>query len=156
MPPQAIHAFHLRRAGPADAAPITACVTAAYSPWIARIGRKPAPMQDDYASLIDTGHVVVADSAGSIIGVLVLAKTPDGFLLENVAVLPSHQAQGVGKALLKHAEQVALEMGYASLYLYTNERMAENVALYRRVGYVEYAHRTEHGHSRVFMRKTLV
>ena len=156
MSAQATTPFQLRRATPADAGPVSACVEAAHSPWTARIGHKPAPMQDDYAVLIDTGHVVVADAAGSIVGMLVLAQTPDGFLLENVAVLPSWHGQGVGRALLQHAEHVAANLGHASLYLYTNERMTENIALYARAGYVEYARRTEHGHARVFMRKPLV
>ena len=105
--------------------------------------------------MIDSGHVVVADAAHSIVGVLVLAQTPDGFLLENVAVLPACHGQGIGRALLLHAEQVAAETGYASLYLYTNERMTENIALYRRIGYVECTREQQHGHPRVFMRKML-
>ena len=35
-----------------DIAQIEAIVEAAYSPYIERIGRKPAPMLDDYASQV--------------------------------------------------------------------------------------------------------
>ena len=149
--------FHLRRAEPSDAPSVAACVEAAYHPWIARVGRRPAPMQDDYAVVIDTrDDVTVAVGAlGQIIGVVVLDRTPDGLLLENVAVLPALHGRGVGKALLMHAEVVARNMGYASLYLYTNAGMTENIALYSRIGYVEYARFDQDGHPRVFMRKTL-
>jgi ribosomal protein S18 acetylase RimI-like enzyme len=65
------------------------------------------------------------------------------------------KGRGVGKALLLHAEHEARKRGYASLYLYTNEKMSENIALYTRVGYVEYERRQEEGFRRMFLRKTL-
>ena len=39
--------------------------------------------------------------------------------------------------------------------LYTNAGMTENIALYAKIGYVEYARSAQHGHPRVFMRKML-
>jgi ribosomal protein S18 acetylase RimI-like enzyme len=112
-------------------------------------------MLQDYSAVIQTEHVVVADKSGEIAGVLVLAETPDGFLIDNVAVLPSRKGQGIGKALLVHAEHEARERGYTSLYLYTNEEMSENISLYAKVGYVEYERRQEAGFRRVFLRKAL-
>ncbi len=112
-------------------------------------------MLQDYAAVIQTEHVVVAEQDSEIAGVLVLRETPEGFLLDNVAVLPSRKGQGVGKALLVHAEREARKRGYTSLYLYTHEKMAENIALYARVGYVEVERREEDGFRRVFMRKAL-
>ena len=84
-----------------------------------------------------------------------LCETPNGFLVDNVAVFPSRKGQGVGKTLLVHAEHEARKRGYTSLYLYTNEKMSENIALYTQVGYVEYERRQEEGFRRVFMRKAL-
>ena len=57
--------------------------------------------------------------------------------------------------LLVHAELEARYRSYTSLYLYTHEKMAENIALYARVGYVEVERREEDGFRRVFMRKAL-
>ena len=45
--------------------------------------------------------------------------------------------------------------GYDSIYLYTQEIMTENQALYERIGYVEYARRHEIGLDRIYMRKRL-
>ena len=112
-------------------------------------------MLQDYSAVIQAEHVIVAEERREIVGVLVLAETPDGFLIDNVAVFPSRKGQGIGKALLVHAEHEARERGYASLYLYTNEKMAENIALYKKVGYVEYQRRQEEGFRRVFLRKAL-
>ena len=72
-----------------------------------------------------------------------------------VAVDPAHQGSGIGRALLEHAEQAARQAGYDSIYLYTHELMAENLALYERIGYVEYDRRREDWAARVFMRKQL-
>ena len=149
--------FHLRRAELSDAPSVAACVEAAYHPWIERVGRRPAPMQDNDAVVIQTRDdvTVAVNDAGHIIGVVVLDRAPDGLLLENVAVLPKAHGDGDGKALLLHAEVVARNMGHASLYLYTNTGMTENIALYAKIGYVEYARFEQDGHPRVFMRKTL-
>jgi ribosomal protein S18 acetylase RimI-like enzyme len=147
--------LHLRRARPGDAPAVAACVNAAYSHWVPRIGRKPWPMLQDYASVVETEHVVVAEIKDEIAGILVLCETPDGLLIDNVAVFPKYKGQGVGRALLVHAEAEAAARGHASLYLYTNEKMSENIALYIKVGYVEYERRQEKGFRRVFLRKAL-
>jgi ribosomal protein S18 acetylase RimI-like enzyme len=46
------------------------------------------------------------------LGVLVLAETGEGFLLDNVAVSPQTQGRGIGKKLLEFAEQRAQAKGY--------------------------------------------
>src|SRR5262249_42805887 len=125
----AMSTLYLREALPGDAAAVNACVQAAYAPWVKRIGRKPWPMLQDYALVIREQHVVIAEADGQLAGVLVLAETDEGFLIDNVAVHPSKKGQGIGKALLVHAEQEAVARGYESVYLYTNDRMTENIAM---------------------------
>jgi len=112
-------------------------------------------MLQDYRVVIETQDAFVAECDGRLSGVLVVSETDDGFLIDNVAVLPTLQGHGIGRALLVHAEEQARAKGYDSIYLYTNEAMAENIALYARVGYVEYERRQEQGFRRVFMRKPL-
>ncbi len=132
-----------------------ACVHAAYRHYVERIGTTPGPMRDDYAEVIRTRHVTVAESAGKVAGVLVLDRTDEGFLLENVAVDPAHGGKGVGRMLLELAEAEARRAGFDSVYLYTHEKMTENQALYAKIGYVEYDRRMEVGLARVYMRKKL-
>jgi GNAT superfamily N-acetyltransferase len=112
-------------------------------------------MTEDYAKVIRERRVTVAESRGTIIGVLVLAVTDEGFLLENVAVDPSHHGKGLGKTLIGFAEAEARREGFHSIYLYTHEKMTENLALYSKIGYVEFDRRTEKGLARVYMRKSL-
>ena len=84
-----------------------------------------------------------------------LRVTKEGFLIDNVAVHPDHRGEGLGRALLDLAEAEARRAGFASVYLYTHEKMTENLALYSKIGYVEYDRRRERGFSRVYMRKPL-
>jgi ribosomal protein S18 acetylase RimI-like enzyme len=115
----------------------------------------PGPMTDDYAEVIRDRRVTVAERHGAIVGVIVLAVTDEGFLVDNVAVHPSHRGTGLGRALLKFAEAEARRAGFDSIYLYTHEQMTENLALYARIGYVEYDRRFQGAFSLVYMRKRL-
>jgi ribosomal protein S18 acetylase RimI-like enzyme len=142
-------------AQPSDLDAVRDCVTAAYSPWIERIGRRPMPMDEDYAALIRAGEVYVIRGPEAISAVLVVRPLAETLLIENVAVAPARQKQGLGRTLLRFAEQVALRHGLTSAMLYTNVLMTENIALYQRLGYVETERRIEHGFVRVFMRKPL-
>ncbi len=147
--------YAVRPATELDAAAVTACVHAAYRHYIERIGKPPGPMTEDYAKVIRERRVFVAENQEKITGVLVLAATDEGFLLENVAVHPSHHGKGLGRTLLELAEAQARREGFESIYLYTHEKMTENQALYAKIGYVEFARRTEKGLARVYMRKSL-
>lgn len=147
--------YSFRPASEHDALGVTACVNAAYRHYVERIGRPPGPMTEDYAKVIRERRVTVAESGGGIIGVLVLAVTQEGFLLENVAVDPSHHGKGLGRVLIEFAEAEARREGFASIYLYTHKKMTENQALYAKIGYVEFDRRTENGLTRVYMRKSL-
>lgn len=145
----------LREAGAADAGDIAACVRRAYQRFERRLGCSPAPMLQDYRQVIASDCVWVAVVGDRVLGVLVVSAGPSGMVLENVAVDPSAQGQGVGKQLLLLAERLALDAGYPCLDLYTNVLMVENRVLYGRFGYREYATRQEQGFSRVYMRKVL-
>lgn len=147
---------NLRLASPADAPQIARIAEAAYTPYVARMGgRRPAPMDLDYAALIDEAEVWVAEADGGVVGFLVLVAEEDGMLLEGVAVHPAHQGTGAGRALLVRAEDRARAGGHARIRLYTHEVMVENQALYERIGYVETHRAHEHGFDRVFYEKAL-
>jgi ribosomal protein S18 acetylase RimI-like enzyme len=112
-------------------------------------------MSADYARLVAEGRVRVAVQSGEVAGLLVLLPRADHLLLDNVAVHPRWQGRGLGRLLLEEAEAVARAGGHAVLRLYTNEVMAENLALYRRLGYRETHRAEEDGFRRVHMAKDL-
>jgi ribosomal protein S18 acetylase RimI-like enzyme len=89
------------------------------------------------------------------VGVIVLTVDDEGFLIDNVAVEPSHRGEGLGRALLEFAEAEAQRRGFDSIHLYTHEKMTENLAIYSRLGYLEYDRRSQGKFSLVYMRKHL-
>ena len=145
----------IRRAAGTDAAEIAGCVAEAYRYYIHRLGHPPGPMLEDYGQVIVEREVFVAEFGHQIVGVLVLTQTEEGFLLDNIAVIPKHHGEGIGRRLLELAEEQAKSAGFGSIYLTTHEKMTENQALYARMGYTEYTRRIEKGFSRVYMRKLL-
>jgi len=146
----------LRTARPEDRAVVEAIVRAAYSIYVARIGKPPGPMLDDYPGLIAASAVnVLEEPDGLIAAIIVLLPRPDHLLLDNIAVRPDRQGQGLGRRLIAFAESEARQLGYAELRLYTHETMTENIAFYTRLCFRETGRGHEAGYDRVFMTKPL-
>lgn len=127
--------LEIRRAGLPDAPAILALTRAAYAPWAALIGREPKPMQADYRAALARHRIDLAYRAGRLAGLIETSEEPGALLVENVAVSPDFQGQGLGRTLMAHAEQLARSQGYGTIRLYTNQRFARNVQLYLRLGY---------------------
>ena len=108
-----------------------------------------------YDEIVRDHRMFVVDGGEEIIGVLVLIEEESGLLLDNIAVRPSRQGEGIGRRLMEHAETEGWRLGYAHLDLYTHQRITENIALYARHGYEEIERRVERGYPRVYMRKRL-
>jgi ribosomal protein S18 acetylase RimI-like enzyme len=148
-------AIRIRSADSADVPTIERIVHDAYQHYLARMGKPPGPMLDDYAARVSEGVVWVVENAGTVVGILVLLPKPDHLLLDNIAVNPRHQHLGFGRLLLEFAEAEARRQGYGEIRLYTHQTMTENQRLYAAIGYEEMGRGTEAGYERVFMRKRL-
>jgi len=155
MAGRAVNAVRLRAATPANVSRLTELARAAYGPYVERLGGPPRPLVDDYAAVVRDFDVTVAVRDGEVVGMIVLGADDEGFVVDNVAVEPSQHGTGVGRALLEHAEAEARRAGFDSIYLYTHELMTENVALYTRIGYVEYERRDHGDATLVYLRKRL-
>ena len=145
----------LRGARSNDRDSLDRLVRDAYRPYVARLGRAPAPMGYDHAALIADGVVTVAELDGAVAGMVALLPRADHLLLDTIAVAPACQGRGVGRALMAHADAEARRHGLAEVRLYTNVLMTENIATYLRAGYVETGRRDDQGFSRVFFSKRL-
>ena len=90
----------------ADASDVAELVDAAYGHYVERIGMVPGPMTLDYAEVVRTAAGDGHRRDGSIVGLLVLNVTDEGFVVENVAVHPSELQRGLGRGLaLAEAEE---------------------------------------------------
>lgn len=146
--------MQIRLATAEDVAAIEAIVERAYGVYVERIGMRPGPMEDDYGERVEAGLVsVAADDA--VVGLIVLIREPDSLLVENVAVDPERQGEGIGRALLAFAEDEAARVGRDRLSLYTHEKMSENLALYGQLGYSVDERRQQGGFALVFLSKRL-
>jgi len=131
-------------------------VNEAYAHYIERMGKPPGPMLDDYARRIEAGQVWVLESDGAIAGLVVLEDQGQGsLLLDNIAVSPSAQGQGIGRRLIAFTETEARRRGCQQVRLYTHVLMVENIALYTRLGFRETDRISEKGFDRVYMAKAL-
>ena len=113
-------------------------------------------MTADYDRAV-TEHVVeLLEDEGKLVGLVELVPEDCFVMIENLAVEPGRQGQGVGGKLLRHAEDVALGLGHEEVRLYTNAAFASNIAFYASRGYAEYERGTiVPGSVTVFMKKRL-
>jgi GNAT superfamily N-acetyltransferase len=142
----------IRPAVDADVPEIRVCVTEAYAIYLGRMDRPPAPLNDDHEAQVREGLVHV-EIDGSLRGLIVVLARPDHLFVENLAVRPVFQGQGIGTRLLAFVESRARALGKSEVRLDTNERMTENLRYYSARGYRETGRGVVDGYSRVFLSK---
>jgi N-acetylglutamate synthase-like GNAT family acetyltransferase len=134
-PPRLHPGIEIWRAAASDAPAIRELTRAAYTKWIATIGREPTPMTVDYDARVREHRIELLHVDGSLAALIELVPEAGHLLVENVAVLPAFQSRGYGTRLLAHAEAVAASLGLSAMRLYTNPLFAGNIQLYGRLGY---------------------
>jgi ribosomal protein S18 acetylase RimI-like enzyme len=127
--------FTMKQATVADAAAVRALTREAYQKWVAVTGREPLPMRVDYAEALLKNRFDLLHEGETLAALIETQREPDHLLIVNVAVAPAFQKRGLGRRLMAHAETLAVEAGIPKLLLYTNSLMAENIALYKKLGY---------------------
>lgn len=149
----------MRQATAADAAAVLALTREAYTRWVAVTGREPLPMRVDYAEALKMHRFDLLYEGAALAALIETAREPaegpDHLLIVNVAVSPAFQKRGLGRRLMAHAEALARDGGFAEIRLYTNSLMAENIALYKRLGYCIDREQPSGTSVQVFMSKAL-
>jgi len=126
-----------RLARPDEAPAVVAITAAAYAPYVPIMGAQPVPMTEDYAPRIAAGEVWMLEEAGKPAGLGVFETHPDHLMIFSLAILPDHHGHGLGRALLRFAEDQARDRGVPEIRLYTNALMTRNIGIYSRAGYAE-------------------
>lgn len=132
----ASHNSRIRKAMLADTETVATCIDAAYAGYSNRITDLP-PVSDGCAEEIMKDRVWVAIQDNEIAGALFLVPQERFMKLANLAVHPKHGGKGLGTELIAFAEQEAIRQGYTEMHLNTHSLMPENVALYKKLGWVE-------------------
>lgn len=103
---------------------------------------EPAPKTTDrdlfdLENFYSDGMFAVLESAdGDVIGTVGLAKLRPGVAeLRKMYLMPKYRGRGHGARLLKHAIQVARELGFRDIELNTKRIMEEAVGLYTKYGF---------------------
>ena len=125
----------MRRATTADAVAVRELTRAAYAKWVPVLGREPRPMTADYDAALRDHLIDLLLVDGEAAALIEMAPKADHLLIVNVAVAPTYQGKGYGRALMAHAEEVARSLNLSEMRLYTNALFAENLRLYSRLGY---------------------
>jgi N-acetylglutamate synthase-like GNAT family acetyltransferase len=112
-------------------------------------------MDADIPGAVERGEVFVIEDGGEIAGFIVTYPKDDAQFIENVAVHPRYQGQGIGRRMLAFAEAEAFYNDLDKLFLYTNVQMNENLDFYLSLGFVETQRITEDGFERVYFEKKL-
>lgn len=125
----------IRPAKPGDAQIIRALVRSAYAKWVPMLGREPLPMHADYERAIRDHEIDLLHLDGQVVALIELIRNSECLFIENAAVAPEHQGQGIGRRLLAHAERKAWIAGLPEIRLLTNAVFESNIRLYQSIGY---------------------
>ena len=104
---------------------------------MARNGLVPVPMREDNTEVIRDWQVTVVERGGEVVAMVVLGWRTRAFCSTTSPSVPTSRAEDWGAYLLQHAEAEAVRQGFDSIYLYAQEIMTENLALYQKIGYVD-------------------
>ncbi|WP_429130802.1 GNAT family N-acetyltransferase [Ensifer sp. 4252] len=125
----------MRPATVSDLPAVQDITAAAYAPYTALLGGPPLPVTEDYVPRIAREEVWLRDEGDAISALAAFERHADHLLIFSIAVAPSFQRQGRGIELLRFLDARAAEWGVAEVRLYTNARIARNIALYRAYGF---------------------
>jgi len=145
----------ISRAAAEDADAVRLLVRRAYAQWVPVLGREPLPMTADYDRAIREHSIDLVRADGQVIALIETILAPDHLFIENIAVAPECQGQGLGRRLLIHAERQARNAGRTEIRLLTSGAFEANIRLYQFVGFR--IDRTEpfRGGTTVYMSKRL-
>lgn len=136
----------IRPATAADLPTVVALVHAAYEHYIPILGgRRPRPMDDDYAARLSNDQLFVLEDDAALLGIVVMEVRPDAVHIFNLAVHPDAQGRGLLRQLVGFAEAAAHQRSLPRLTLFTNVAMTKNRAIYAHLGFVETREETSPG-----------
>ena len=130
--------YEIRRAQPADAPAIAACIDAAYAPILAQ-GLELPPVSEGVYDDIRDNTVWLAQGGDEVLGGLIVTCYDHVLHIANLFVNPAAQGRGLARDLMRLANKHAQMQQCTEMRLATHKDMPENVALYVHLGWEIYA-----------------
>ena len=97
---------------------------------------------------VESGALLLAYSAGDLVGCLFALPKDDALYISKLAVRPSLQHAGIGRKLMEAARGEARQRGIRILELETRIELTENHAAFARMGFVKTAETAHKGFDR--------
>ncbi len=132
----------------------------AFEPYVRKLGNGPSAGPYPWLeAAINNGDVYVGCDGDCVVGAISTVRCTGELIIDQLAVDPGRQGEGIGSQLIKSLEQIAIGEKMNALSLQTAEIMTDLLRLYDRHGFVE-THRAlpHHGddeYLRVHMTKKL-
>lgn len=135
VPPGPEWSIPPERSSPDDLAEIVALQQDAYARNRPLLGVEPLPLLVDYEELLASHEVWLWRTKGVIVGVLILEDRPEDLLIWSIATRPGLQGSGLGKTMLRFADDRARELGKDVVRLYTGKPLSHLISWYGRHGF---------------------
>lgn len=98
---------------------------------------------------VESGGGFIAVREGQVLGVVLYQPESDHMYLGRLAVLPESRGLGVASRLVGAVERRALELGFTEVQLGVRLALSGNQALFERLGYHIFEHRSHEGYSEI-------
>ena len=118
-----------------DIAKIQVCLRQAYAVYIPRIGADAPPFHTEFEKHVANGHIHVMPADGEIAAFIISYPVGNFLRIENLAVSPRYQGQGLGKLLLRFADDRAERLRLHAIDLFTHPKLTETIEFYRHNGF---------------------
>jgi ribosomal protein S18 acetylase RimI-like enzyme len=146
-PPQpSAEIIDVRAAGAADRALVVKVLQRAFADYDGRLQPQPGALGETEASVrahLKKGAIALAYMAGEPVGAMFMERKDNALFLSRVSVVPEKRGSGITARMVAMAEAEARRQDVHALTLRVREVLAQNIALFQRLGFRETG---RHGH----------
>jgi predicted N-acetyltransferase YhbS len=139
-------AIEVRWASAADRAAVVKVLQRAFADYDGRLQPPPGALGETEASVrahLRKGRIALAFIEGAPVGTLFLERKGEALFLSRVSVVPEKRGSGITARMVALAEALARQEGVQGLTPRVREVLAQNLALFERLGFRETG---RHGH----------
>ncbi len=131
--------INIRRAVPDDASSIAPVIYSAFTEYetsyTPQAFQATTPTAEQIRNRMNEGPVWVAVDQGTVVGTVSAVPKRTSLYIRSMAIVSAARGRGIGRKLLEHAEEYALDNGFKGLVLSTTPFLTQAIQLYKRYGF---------------------